>query len=78
METKKIFYKNYKANQPKERTEVKDKNNAVICSQMFISSQSKLSIKSKSSMTKVLKLTNLNDDMEEKVKIIWAVHFVTI
>ena len=36
---------------------------------MFILSQSKLSIKLTSSLTKVLKLNNLNENMAEKVKI---------
>ena len=35
---------------------------------MSISSQSRLSIKSKSFFTKVLKLTNLNEDINKKVK----------
>ena len=44
MESKKLFYKSVKAHQPKEGQGIKSKNYAVIWSQMFISSQSKLNI----------------------------------
>ena len=48
---------------------IKNQNYAVIWSQMLILSQSKVSMNSKSSLTKVLKLTGLKKDMKLKVKI---------
>ena len=47
MESKKIFDKSFKAHQPKEGCEIKSQNYAVIWSQMFISSHSKVSMESK-------------------------------
>ena len=69
VESKKFFNKSYQANWPKGGYGIKSQNYAVIWSQMFILSQIKLSIKSKKFFDKVLKLTNLNEDIEEKVKI---------
>ena len=45
IEPKKFFYKSCKAHQPKEGYEIKSQSDAVISSQMLISSQSKLGIK---------------------------------
>ena len=47
MESKKFYYKSFKAHQPKEGYEIKSQNYEVIWSQIFILSQSKLSIKLK-------------------------------
>ena len=44
IESKKFFYKSFKAHQPKEGYEIKSQKYAVIWSQMFISSQSKVSM----------------------------------
>ena len=55
MESKKFLYKSFKANQHKEEYEIKIKNYAVIWSQIFISSQSRISVESKKFVAKSFK-----------------------
>ena len=60
----KSFYKICEGPQPKEGYGIKSQNYAVIWSQMFISSQSKLSMESKSYFTIPLKLTKPKEGYE--------------
>ena len=58
-----FFNKSCKWEQPKEGYGIKSQNYAVIWSQKFISSQSKLRFNQKSHLTKVVNVTNLRKDM---------------
>ena len=64
MESKKLFYKTFKAHKPKEGYDIKSQNNAVFWSQMFISSQSNSSMESKKFSYKSFKAHQLKKDMK--------------
>ena len=75
MESKKFFYKSCKAHQPKEGYEIKSQKYAVIWSQMFISSQSKVSMESKKFFYKSFKAHQLKEGYEiksQKYAVIWS------
>ena len=80
MESKKIFYKSFKAHLPKEGYELKSQNYAIIWSQTFISSQSKLSIESINFFYKSFKAYQPKEGYEiksQKYAVIWSQMFIS-
>ena len=66
MESKKFFYKCFKAHQPKEIFKIKSPNYVVIWSQMFILTQSKVNMESKKLLYKSVKAHQPKEEYEIK------------
>ena len=69
MESKKFFYKSFIANKSKEVYALKSQKYAVIWSQMFIQSQSKVSMESIKFFYKSFKAHQPKEGYKKKVKI---------